>query len=131
MANSETKHPQPTAEQHGGTQGAGQGPVTVQMRDPDHLRDAGAQKAEIDKRNRDELERSREARANRPQDMAFGGKPTPTQAENDEFRMGLRHVDDKEPSGSPPDYGEAYDEFRAKFHQEHLERSKAGGQKAR
>jgi hypothetical protein len=85
--------------------------------------DAAAIKAEADKRNRDELERSREERANRPQDMAFGGHPTPTQAENDEIRLGLRHIDDKEPSGSPPDYGEAYDEFRAKWNQE---RSKAG-----
>jgi hypothetical protein len=85
--------------------------------------DQAAKQAEADQRNRDELDRSREDRANRPQDMAFGGKPTPTQAENDEIRMGLRHIDDKEPSGSPPDYGDAYDEFRSKFHQE---RAKAG-----
>jgi hypothetical protein len=85
--------------------------------------DAAAQKAEADKRNREELERSREDRANRPQDMAFGGHPTPTQVENDEIRMGLRHVDDKEPSGSPPDYGDAYDEFRSNWNRE---RAKAG-----
>jgi hypothetical protein len=121
MANSETKQPQPPAGQH--PSAAAGMPVTGQA-----PQDAAAQRAEADKRNREELDRSREERANRPQDMAFGGHPTPTQAENDEVRAGLRHIDDKEPSGSPPDYGEAYDEFRSNWNRE---RAKAGGQKAR
>jgi hypothetical protein len=38
---------------------------------------------------------------NRPQGV--GGNPTPTQAENDEIRNGLRHIDDKEDDGSGPE----------------------------
>jgi hypothetical protein len=125
MANGE----QDQAAKHAETQrraAAGQAqanaPANVPVAQPPQQQVA-AQKTEADQRNREELERSREERANRPPDMAFGGKPTPTQAENDEIRMGLRHIDDKEPSGSPPDFGDAYDEFRSKFNQE---RNKAG-----
>lgn len=50
---------------------------------------------------REDVESERSARADRPQDV--GGKPTPTQQENDEIRNGLRHIDDKEADGSAPD----------------------------
>jgi hypothetical protein len=96
-------------------------------------RDVAALKAEADKRNRELLDREVEERANRPQGV--GGKPTPTQIENDEFRLGLRGVDDKEDDGSGPDLGSLIDENRLRFNEERRRRSieaeKAGGQQTR
>lgn len=60
--------------------------------------------------NREQVAREREERANRPQDV--GGKPTPTQEENDEIRAGVRHIDDKEDDGSGPDHAQRIDEAR-------------------
>jgi hypothetical protein len=59
------------------------------------------------------VERERAERAERPQDVSDGkGKPTPTQAENDEIRAGLRHIDDKEDDGGGPDHAVRLDEAR-------------------
>ena len=129
--NPPTAETHPTATHPTGQPRTGQMPVGQHDAAAQHAaaQSAAAQREETNKRNREELERSREQRANRPQDMAFGGKPTPTQAENDELRMGLRDIDDKEPSGSPPDYGEALDEFRRTFHDDY--HKKASGNKAR
>lgn len=50
------------------------------------------------------FEQEKKAVAERPQQTGDAGqKPTPTQAENDEIRAGIRHPDDKEDDGSGPD----------------------------
>lgn len=71
-------------------------------------RSADASRKAVEKAQQDrraQFDAEKKAVAERPQQSGNeGSKPTPTQAENDEIRSGLRHIDDKEDDGSGPDY---------------------------
>lgn len=76
----------------------------VRAADPAPARSADPARVPADRARdgrREAVDAESAARAERPQDV--GGKPTPTQRENDEIRNGLRHIDDKEDDGSGPD----------------------------
>ena len=65
---------------------------------------AQAAGGDAEKRLRQQHEDAVARRAEYPQDSADGkSKPTPTQEENDQIRLGLRSIDDKEHDGSGPD----------------------------
>lgn len=73
-------------------------------RQPNQQQQADVRGRDAAARRREEHEKAREERANRPQQVGEAGqRPTPTQQENDEIRNGLRHIDDKEDDGSGPD----------------------------
>jgi len=78
-------------------------PGVAQPRAPEDPSRKAVEKANADRKAQFDAEKK--AVAERPQQSGDeGGKPTPTQAENDEIRSGLRHIDDKEDDGSGPDY---------------------------
>ena len=77
-------------------------PGVAQPRVPEQDQKAAA---DAHKARKAQFDADKKAVASYPQQSGDeGGKPTPTQAENDEIRAGLRHPDDKEDDGSGPDY---------------------------